>query len=307
MMNAATFAASAHAPTATAATRENLARQYEQLDRFYREVWGEHVHHGFWATGKENPAEAIRALIEVVAARAKLAPKMDVAELGCGYGASARVLAREKLVNVIGYTDSEAQYWYAQGQESVQKQKQEEQGLVDEEENPRIVLGDWLKNELPDASLDAVLAIESTERMPDKLAAFRQVTRVLRPGGRLIVCAWTTARLPRPGEEGRALEGIRRGLGLAGVEREEDYVNAMTAAGLSVTGRDDVSARVARTWRVCASRLFWGSLTKMRYLRLLASGKPARDFAFSVPRIWAAYRRGSLRYVIFTAIKPPTA
>jgi len=31
-----------------------------QSDRFYREIWGEHVHHGLWRSGKETPLEASR-------------------------------------------------------------------------------------------------------------------------------------------------------------------------------------------------------------------------------------------------------
>lgn len=288
-------------------TSEDVARHYDQLDRFYRELWGEHVHHGFWLTGKETPAEATKALIDVVAARAKIAPKMEVVDIGCGYGATARVLANEKLAKVVGYTVSEAQYWYFQGQQDAERKKQESDGVVDEEVNPRIVLGDWLTNDLPDASLDAAVAIESTEHMPDKVAVFREAARVLKPNGRLVVCAWTAARNPTPWQQRRLLDPIRREGRLASLDREEDFVKWMTEAGLSVTGRDDVSARVARTWSVCARRLLWGLLTDRRYSNFLFDGRnESRVFALTLPRLWLAYRKGALRYMIFTAVKPPS-
>jgi tocopherol O-methyltransferase len=40
-------------------TPEAIAAQYDNLDRFYLEIWGEHVHHGFWESGKESPEEAV--------------------------------------------------------------------------------------------------------------------------------------------------------------------------------------------------------------------------------------------------------
>lgn len=301
------LAAPAHAPGAEASvSRDDVARHYDQLDRFYRELWGEHIHHGLWMTGRESRDEAVRGLVDVVAARARIAPKMNVVDVGCGYGATARILANEKLTNVVGYTVSEAQYWYSQGQQSAEEKKQEEQGLVDPEVNPRIVLGDWLQNDLPDASQDAVIAIESTEHMPDKAAVFREVARVLRPGGRLVVCAWTAAKQPKRWHQKRLLEPIRREGRLASLDREEDYVNWMTAAGLSVTGRDDVSDRVSKTWSICARRLMWGLVTDSRYVKFLLEGRnDNRVFAFTVPRIWMAYRTGALRYLIYTACKPP--
>lgn len=306
-MNAATADAPAsEAARAPAPSREDVARHYDQLDRFYRELWGEHVHHGFWATGRESPDEAVRALVDVVAARARIAPKMNVVDIGCGYGATARLLAHERLTNVVGYTISQAQYWYAQGQETAIKQKQEEDALVDEETNPRIILGDWLQNDLPDASQDAVIAIESTEHMPDKLAVFREVARVLRPEGRVVVCAWNAARDPKPWHQRRLLEPIRREGRLASLDREEDYVGWMTAAGLSVTGRDDVSERVAKTWSICARRLLLGLVIQPRYAKFLLDGRnDSRVFAKTLPRLWLAYRTGALRYMIYTAYKPP--
>lgn len=298
-------AASDSAVSATGAS-DPVARHYDQLDRFYRELWGEHVHHGFWKTGKESPAEAVRALIDVVAARAKIAPKSEVVDVGCGYGATARVLAQEKLARVVGYTISEAQYWFAQGQESAQRKEREAQGLVDEDENPRLVLGDWLSNDLPAASHDAVVAIESTEHMADKVGAFREAARVLRPEGRLVVCAWIAARKPSRWQRRRLLDPIVREGRLAGLDTEDDYVGWMTAAGLSVTGRDDVTPRVARTWSVCLRRLLWGLCTDRRYLGFLLDRRNEnRVFALSVPRLWLAYRTGAMRYVIFTAVKPP--
>ena len=34
----------------------DVADHYDELDVFYREVWGEHVHHGLWRTGREPAA-----------------------------------------------------------------------------------------------------------------------------------------------------------------------------------------------------------------------------------------------------------
>ncbi|HEY5768321.1 MAG TPA: hypothetical protein VIS71_00630, partial [Terrimicrobium sp.] len=47
----------------------DVADHYDELDRFYREIWGEHVHHGFWERGDETPEEAVVNLVASVAKR----------------------------------------------------------------------------------------------------------------------------------------------------------------------------------------------------------------------------------------------
>lgn len=289
-------AAASAAPPTRAISSAEVGRHYDQLDRFYREVWGEHVHHGLWRTGRETPEQATRALVEVVAARARLEPGMAVIDLGCGYGATSRLLARERGVRVTGFTVSSAQFWYAQGQAQSEA----------EEANPCLLLRDWLDNEVPNASQDAVIAIESIEHMADKAAVFREIARVLRPGGRLVVCAWTATSHPAFWQRRLLLDPIVREGRLASLDREDDYVRWMSEAGLPVTARDDVSPRVARTWTVCMRRFALGLVRRPAYARfLLDRRKDNRVFALTLPRIRLAYATGALRYVIYSAGKPP--
>jgi tocopherol O-methyltransferase len=34
-----------------------VALHYDELDHFYRDVWGDHVHHGLWLRGDEAREE----------------------------------------------------------------------------------------------------------------------------------------------------------------------------------------------------------------------------------------------------------
>src|SRR6516165_5194994 len=95
-------------PDATA-----VAAHYDDLDRFYREIWGEHVHHGLWTETRATPEEAAHRLIEAVADQARIKAGDLVCDVGCGYGATARVLARDYGARVTALTISEAQHEYA--------------------------------------------------------------------------------------------------------------------------------------------------------------------------------------------------
>jgi energy-coupling factor transporter ATP-binding protein EcfA2 len=55
-------------------TVAGVAEHYDELDVAYRRVWGDHVHHGYWRTGRESAAEAVEALVRLVEARLDLEP-----------------------------------------------------------------------------------------------------------------------------------------------------------------------------------------------------------------------------------------
>ena len=273
-----------------AASPAGVARHYDELDPFYRELWGEHLHHGYWATGREKPAQAVRNLVDVVADRAGIRPHDDVVDVGCGYGATARILAREHGARVTAYTLSAAQHAAA--------------ALDDGDGRIRFVLRDWLENDLLPASCDAVIAIESTEHMADKPRFFAEAARVLRPGGRLVVCAWLAAENASPWQVRRLLEPICAEGRLPSMGTGEEYRLMMEWAGLDLRSADDITAHVARTWSHCLLRLA-ARLPRPSSWRYLLDGRNEnRIFALTVPRILLAYRAGAMKYGIFVGVRP---
>jgi tocopherol O-methyltransferase len=83
-----------------------VASHYDELDPIYRQIWGEHVHHGLWSSGHETPEEAVEALSDAVGDRLALTPGMKVVDIGCGYGATARRFAEKRGVDVLGLSVS---------------------------------------------------------------------------------------------------------------------------------------------------------------------------------------------------------
>lgn len=270
-------------PQSTAA----VADHYDELDPVYRRVWGEHVHHGLWATGRETPAEAVEALVDTVGDRLGLRPGEACVDIGCGYGSTARRLALTRRVRVTGVTLSAEQARYA---------------AVHPAPNVDIHLRDWLANDLADASADAAWAIESSEHMVDKPRFFAEAHRVLSPGGRFVVCAWLAETDPSDWKVRHLLEPICREGRLPSMGMREEYEAMARAAGFAIDGYEDVSCRVERTWTICARRLLKAAGFD-RETRGLVLGSRHRIFALTVPRLILAYRTGAMRYGIFTLSK----
>jgi tocopherol O-methyltransferase len=274
-----------------AQTAESVAHHYDALDRFYREIWGEHVHHGLWRSGRETPQAAVEALVSLVSERLCLKPGDLVCDVGCGYGGTARLLVDRSGCTVTGLTLSAAQLAYAQERYP--------------RDNPRLMRRDWLENDFPVDSFDAVLSIESSEHMVDKPRFFAEVARTLRPGGRFATCVWLSAEQPGPMAVKFLLEPICREGRLPSMGSESEYRAMMEAAGLTVTSFEDLTLQVRRTWRLCAIGAVKAILTQ-RATRafLLDPTNRDRSFAATVLRILLAYRTGAMRYGLFIAQRP---
>jgi tocopherol O-methyltransferase len=271
-----------------------VAEHYDELDPFYRELWGEHLHHGLWRTGSESPEAAVVRLVERAAEAVDLEPRDRVCDVGCGYGAPARLLARRFGARVVGYTLSKQQAAVARRTDRPGPGR-----------GPRYVLGDWLENDLPTASFDAVLAIESTEHMRAKMRFFTEAWRVLRPGGRLTVCAWTVPASLRPWQRRHLIEPLSREGSLAPLATVEEYRSWVHGAGFDGIWTEELTEEVRRTWDVVLRRTAAHLLTRpATWQYLLDCRHRHRGFAKAVLRIRVAYGVGALRYTILTAQKP---
>jgi tocopherol O-methyltransferase len=272
-------------------TSTAVAQHYDDLDPFYREIWGDHVHHGLWSTGLENAAQAVENLIACVAQRIELHPKQHLCDVGCGYGATAQWLAEHHDVHVTGLTISVIQ-------------AQRASARCADCSRLRFLCRDWLDNGFEAASFDHVVAIESSEHMEDKQHFFDEAYRTLRPDGRLAVCVWLARSDARPWEVRHLLEPICRGGRLPGMGTEAEYRKFAKGAGFRVEAFEDLSVRVRRTWSICAARLARKLLTDRRYRRFLRDAQASnRIFALTLLRIWVAYQTGSMRYGLLVARK----
>jgi tocopherol O-methyltransferase len=270
-------------------TPAQVADHYDELDRFYRRVWGEHVHHGLWLSGDETAGEATRNLIACVAAALEIGESARVCDVGCGYGGTARALAADFGAHVTGVTVSRAQADYAGG--------------FGTGENPRILCMDFQQNDFRDGEFDAALAIESTEHFADKPRLFSELNRIVRPGGRVAVCAWLAREDAQPWELRYLLEPICREGRLPGMGSENEYRGLLEGAGFEETRFEDLSRCVERTWPVIVTRVLQRLLWDGDTWRFLLGRPRNAVFALTILRITAAYRSGAMRYGLFSARK----
>lgn len=271
---------------------DDVAGHYDDLDEYYRLLWGEHLHHGLWETGRESSDQAITNLIEHCAGTLQLSSGDRVCDVGCGYGGTSRHLAEKHQLQVTGLTISEQQYEYASSK-------------LEGADNPKFLLRNWEQNNLDPEYFDGIISIECIAHVPDKQRYFAEVMRVLKPGARAAITHWMAAESAGKTANKWLLEPICREGRLPGMGDADDYRKLAEQAGLTIHSYEDLTKKVRKTWAICLWRVFKTIAFTPRGWKFLFSAKSRHAvFIFSVARILIAYYVGSMKYGFFVFEKP---
>lgn len=266
-------------------TKSEIRVHYDLATTFYRLLWGPHIHHGLW-DANESPGDAQVRLIEAAAAQVGLRRGDRVVDVGCGMGGSSVYLAKHFECDVTGITLSPVQRFWASCGSLVRGTRR----------RTRFVRADAERIEFPRESFDLVWSVECTEHLFDKAAFFKKAGSWLRPGGRMMICAWLSgddldeARRQRVYD---VCEGfLCPSLGTAG-----DYRSWMEAAGLEFSHYADWTDRVVETWEICRRRVERSGVRRLS----AAINRNMTLFLDRFTTILDAYRTGAMRYGCLTA------
>src|SRR5262252_513682 len=89
--------------------KRKIVEHNDFVSPYYRSLWGEHIHHGYWIRGDESKETAQVQLIEHLAKAAGVPRGAKILDVGCGFGASSIYLARNYGADATGITISQVQ------------------------------------------------------------------------------------------------------------------------------------------------------------------------------------------------------
>mgnify|MGYP000694346485 FL=1 len=142
-------------------------------------------------------------------------------------------------------------------------------------------------------------SVECTEHLFDKAAFFRKMATWLRPGGKVAICAWLASDDPLSQPQEKLVYEVCEGFFCPSLGSEQDYVNWLTAAGLRVTGVNDWTSRVSRTWEICRDRV-----NRFGIRRMASWIDPGQViFIDRFQTLLDAYNTGAMKYTSFIAEK----
>ena len=210
-----------------------LVNQYYDLaTEFYLFGWGKSFHFAPLQPGRPLP-ESVKGCEQFVALDLGLSRTSKVLDLGCGVGGPMMTIAGLTRAKITGINNND--YQVAKGREFVRKSGLG--ALCD------FVKGDFMHMPFENECFDAAYSFEAVPHAPDRLALFKQVFRILRPGGHFAATDWClTGRFdPDDPEQKRALTDLLRGNGLQGLASTGECVSALAGAGFEVLATRDLT------------------------------------------------------------------
>jgi tocopherol O-methyltransferase len=284
--------------------QEQIQRFYDASSGLWEQVWGEHMHHGYYGPTGAERKERRQAQIDLIeellswgqcnqgqGKQGQLNQTSQILDVGCGIGGSTLYLAEKFGASATGITLSPVQANRA-------TERAEAAGLAD---RTQFQVADALAMPFPDASFDLVWSLESGEHMPDKQQFLQECHRVLKPGGTFLMATWCHRPTPPTltESEQQHLEKIYRVYCLPHVISLPDYAQLAQTLGFEAIQTADWSEAVAPFWDVVID----SALTPAALIGLVQSGWTTIQAALSLGLMSRGYRQGLVKFGVLAGRK----
>ena len=265
--------------------KEQIRKFYDVVSSHFHDLWGEHIHHGYWVRGDETKETAQLQLIERLAQAADIQPGQKLLDVGCGTGASSVYLAKNHHVEATGITISPVQVELAT------------MAASREDVKAKFLLMDAEAMQF-DELFDVVWSIESISHYRDIAGFFASVAKLLPSNGTVALIDWFKKPDQNPAHYKRDFLPIERGM-LLRLRTMGEYESWMKASGLEVMSSEVLNRNCAKTWDVGL-----GIIKKKSVWKLAATnGEMFLDFLRAFRATRAGFASGKLVYGLLVARK----
>ncbi len=273
---------------------QRIQHFYDRSTQIWLDVWGEHMHHGYYGadgTERKEHQQAQIDLIEELLRWGEVDTAKQILDVGCGVGGSARYLAKKFDAKVLGLTLSPVQAERA-------AMYTEQVNLTDQVE---IRAQDMMTLTEADGQFDFIWSLESAEHIADKKGLLEIFHKLLKPGGKFLMITWCHRDVPPTltEREKNVIENICELYHLPPMISPKDYEDMIQALDFQNIKTADWSEAVKPFWgAVIQSAMSWRSVRG-----LLRSGWSTMRGAYAMRYMQQGFREGIIKYAVFQGQK----
>lgn len=274
---------SEHTITRTKATiGEKVGRFYDIGSPYYLEVFGRHIHDGYYITGKESKGEAQENLIRLLVEKARIQKGSKILDVGCGIGGSSVWLAKNLDALTIGITISPVQLEMAQ--------------KLAEEQNAgsTFLLMNAEEMEFP-GPFDVVWLVAALTHFKNQENFFKLASQYLVKNGKFIIFDWTVDEDIKEMENDRDIRLVMEGMVLAHLYSNNTYLKWLIENGYRIIYSEDITPHTIKTWDVALSLIKEPAIWEWAYKIAREEGKEVFAFLKSLRAMKLAMQKGKIK------------
>jgi tocopherol O-methyltransferase len=279
-------------------TKDDVAEYYNTTQSHYKTWWklekNLSLHYGLWEKGTNNFQEALINTNKVLMELADIKASDVILDAGCGVGGAALYINANTSAKVTGITLSEKQLKLARHTARVKKQ----------DDKVQFHLMDYTDTTFPDESFDVVWACESHISVPDNELFLKETHRLLKKGGRLILCDYFLPDNPKSDNDNLIAKWLHN-WSMEGIVSNKEFINNANTIGFTLSKNLNYTHNIYPSAKRMYYAYLGGALPSILYnfLHSKSVSRFAKTHYLSGKYQYLSLKKGLWQYNVILAVK----
>ena len=233
--------------------KQKIQKFYDIGSPYFLEFWGEHIHDGYYITGKESKHEAQENLIQFLSEKAAIQRGARILDVGCGIGGTSIYLSKNFDAITIGITISQVQVEMA-------KKFAHQRNI-----NCSFQVMDAEQMDFP-KPFDIIWMVGVLTHLTDQKRFLKQSSKFLNKKGKFVLLDWMIAE-DITSSENNYIRKVSHGMLIPNFYSMNTYLKWFIKYGYRIAYAEDITGHTIKTWDVMLSIIKKPSLWKLAYQR----------------------------------------
>jgi len=278
-------------------SNQDVNAYYNQTQNHYQRWWqlshAMALHYGLWYNDTHDFLESLNNTNRYLAKVANVQEGQKILDAGCGVGGSSIYLAKSYKAQVTGITLSELQVKTA-----IQNAENHKVSQLTNFKNL-----DFCKTYLKENSFDIIWACESSSSAPDKQKMANEWYRLLKPGGKLVLCDFFKAQENQI-DKHQLLEKWTTSWAMSSLLTVAYVQRCLKGTGFELKQTSNLTNNIFKSARRMYMSYWLGLVPSELYNRIFGATYYARNHYKSGLWQYTALKKGLWQYNCILAIKP---
>jgi tocopherol O-methyltransferase len=215
--------------------RGKVGSFYDLGSPLYLQVYGLHIHDGYYITGKETKQEAQENLTRLLVEKAGIRNGAKILDVGCGVGGSSIWMSENLSATTIGITISPVQVEIAR---KLAKEKSV---------NSKFLLMNAEEMQF-DGTFDVIWLVAAATHFLDQAKFVKLATKSLNTGGKFIIFDWMLDERVTDSLNDRYVKPVAEKMFLASLYPMSKYTKWFIENEYRIIYSEDVTNHTIKTW-----------------------------------------------------------